>query len=94
MGVKPRIIEYLKTPPSINKLKTLLSQLGFTEPSQLMRSNETIYQTLNLSDSSLSDDILLQAMHDNPILIERPIVVVDNHVQLGGPPEQVKKLFK
>lgn len=94
MGVKPRIIEYLKTPPSINNLKTLLSQLGFTEPRQLMRSNETIYQTLNLSDSSLSDDILLQAMHDNPILIERPIVVVDNHAQLGRPPEQVKKLFK
>ncbi|HGJ5857309.1 arsenate reductase (glutaredoxin) [Arsenophonus nasoniae] len=94
MGVKPRIIEYLKTPPSTNSLKTLLLQLGFTEPRQLMRRNETIYQTLNLSDHSLSDDMLLQAMHDNPILIERPIVVVNGHAQLGRPPELVKKLFK
>lgn len=94
MGIKPHIVEYLKIPPSINKLKILISQLGFTEPRQLMRSNETIYHTLNLSDRSLSDDILLQAMHDNPILIERPIVIVNGHAQLGRPPERVKKLFK
>ncbi|HGJ5891421.1 MULTISPECIES: arsenate reductase (glutaredoxin) [Arsenophonus] len=94
MGIKPRIIEYLKTPPTIDSLKTLLSQLGFTDPRQLMRSNETVYQTLNLSDRALSDEMLLQAMHANPILIERPIVVVNGHAQLGRPPELVKKLFK
>ncbi|MFV9997651.1 MAG: arsenate reductase (glutaredoxin) [Arsenophonus endosymbiont of Dermacentor nuttalli] len=94
MGIKPHIVEYLKTPPSPNSLKTLLSQLGFTEPRQLIRTNETIYQRLNLSDRSLSDEMLFQAMHDNPILIERPIVIVNNQARLGRPPEKVKNLFK
>lgn len=87
-NIQPEVIEYLKTPPTAAELKTILSQLGISAR-DLLRKGEDSYKELNLADKSLSDDALIQAMCDNPKLIERPIVIVDGKAKLGRPPEAV-----
>jgi len=91
-GIEPEIIEYLKTPPSAARLKELLAMLDLS-PRELMRKGEEPYKTLGLRDAGLDDDTLVAAMVDNPILIERPIVVTDGKARLGRPPEQVLELL-
>lgn len=91
-GVEPQIIEYLKIPPSAARLKELLSMLGMS-PRELMRKGEAPYKDLGLADESMDDDALINAMVDNPILIERAIVVAGNKAQLGRPPENIIKLL-
>jgi arsenate reductase (glutaredoxin) len=93
-GIHPQMVLYLDTPPSVEKLKTLLQQLGFSDARQLMRTNEDLYKMLNLSDEALTQDKLLQAMHDHPKLIERPIVVYHGKACIGRPPEQVLEILK
>jgi arsenate reductase (glutaredoxin) len=87
-GITPTVIEYLKTPPTVDTLKAILSQLGMA-PRELMRKKEDIYAELNLDNPSLSDDALINAMIKHPILIERPIVLANGKAALGRPPEQV-----
>jgi arsenate reductase len=87
-GIQPRIIEYLKTPPSAAELKALLAQLRL-KPRELMRKKEAVYAELGLDDPKLTDDALIKAMVANPILIERPIVVNGSKAALGRPPEAV-----
>lgn len=87
-GVEPQIIEYLKTPPSASRLKELLAMLDMS-PRDLMRKGEDPYKELGLSDTAKDDAALVAAMVDNPILIERPIVVTGGKARLGRPPEQV-----
>ncbi|MDX7018701.1 ArsC/Spx/MgsR family protein, partial [Klebsiella aerogenes] len=84
----PDVIHYLDTPPSVDELKALLKALDFDDARKLMRTKEEIYKTLKLADES-SQEALIQAMHNHPKLIERPIVVVGNKARLGRPPEQV-----
>ncbi len=92
-GVEPHIVEYLKEPPSATRLKHLLELLDMS-PRALMRRKEKSYKALELDNPDLSDDELIQAMTDNPALIERPIVVKnDQQAVLGRPPENVLKLL-
>ncbi|CFR07764.1 MULTISPECIES: arsenate reductase (glutaredoxin) [Yersinia] len=93
-GIKPHVVLYLETPPSVAALKTLLQQLGFTDARQLMRTKEELYKTLNLADAALTQDQLLQAMSDNPKLIERPIVVSHGKARIGRPPERVLEILQ
>ncbi|ELQ6021119.1 arsenate reductase (glutaredoxin) [Cronobacter turicensis] len=88
-GIEPDVVLYLETPPDAATIKTLLKQLGFSQARELMRTKEELYKTLDLADASLSEEALIQAMVDNPKLIERPIVVSDGKARLGRPPEQV-----
>ncbi|MCB5302608.1 arsenate reductase (glutaredoxin) [Yersinia bercovieri] len=88
-GIKPQVILYLDTPPSVATLKELLQQLGFSDARQLMRTKEECYKELNLADPSLTQEKLLQIMSENPKLIERPIVVYQGKARIGRPPEQV-----
>lgn len=92
MQIKPDVVLYLEKPPSVQDLKTLLTELDFDDARKLMRTKEEIYKTLKLADET-SQDALIQAMHENPKLIERPIVVVGKKARLGRPPEQIKALF-
>ena len=92
-NVKPEIIQYLDTPPSVEQLKTLYGQLGFSDVRKMMRTKEEIYKSLNLADPSLTDEQLFAAMAKNPKLIERPIVVSDGQARLGRPPEQVLEIL-
>ena len=90
--VQPNIVEYLVNPPDAATLQQLLSMLGLA-PRQLMRTKESAYQEAELDDASLSDEALVAAMIDNPILIERPIVVKGNQAIIGRPPENVLELL-
>ncbi len=87
-GFEPIIIEYLQNPPNQAELELVLQKLG-KSARELLRKTETIYKELGLKDLSLSDAVLLQAMLDNPKLIERPIVFANNKAALGRPPEAV-----
>ena len=91
-GVTPDIVEYLNTPPPASELGTILDKLGM-EPRDLMRKNEDPYKALNLADESLGRDALIKAMVDNPILIERPVVVNGGKYALGRPPENVLEIL-
>ncbi len=91
-GLDPEIIEYLKTPPSAAELKNILKMLEMT-PRELLRRGEDAYKQLGLDDESLSDDRLIAAMVENPVLIERPIVVHEGRAAIGRPPENVLDLF-
>ncbi|MBI3311377.1 arsenate reductase (glutaredoxin) [Serratia quinivorans] len=92
-GVTPDVVLYLETPPSVDQLKTLLKELGFGSARELMRKKEDLYKELKLADESLSETQLLQAMVDNPKLIERPIVVKGSKARIGRPPEQVLEIL-
>ncbi|QIQ20985.1 arsenate reductase (glutaredoxin) [Zophobihabitans entericus] len=92
-GIEPEIILYLETTPTIDELKTLLKQLKFSSARELMRTKEELYQELGLGNQSLTEAQLIQAMADNPKLIERPIVVVGQKARLGRPPEQVLEIL-
>ena len=87
-GITPEVTEYLNSPPSIDELKEILNLLSL-EPRELMRKHEAPYKELNLDDASLSRDALIQAMIDNPILIERPIVIHNGKATIGRPPEKI-----
>jgi len=89
-GVKPKVIEYLKTPPSAAELKRLLKMLGKT-PRELMRTKEA--REAGLNKAGLTDSALIAAMVKNPIVIERPIVVNGSHAALGRPPEAVLEIL-
>jgi arsenate reductase len=91
-GVKPKVIEYLKTPPTAAELKRLLKKLRMS-PRELMRKKEDVYAKLRLGNAGLSDDALIKAMVANPVLIERPIVVNGSKAALGRPPEAVASIL-
>jgi len=91
-GKNPEIIEYLNNPPTADKLREILSLLEMS-PRDLMRKKEDEYKELGLAKSDLSDEELIDYMVKNPILIERPIVVVDGKAALGRPPEQVLNIL-
>ena len=87
-GIEPEIIEYLKTPPSKSTLKDLIARAGLTVRAAL-REKGTPYADLGLGDPSLSDEQLLDAMLEHPILINRPLVVTPLGVRLCRPSEVV-----
>jgi len=87
-GIKPTVIEYLKTPPTAKKLKEILTQLGFT-PRDLMRKKEATYAEYKLDNPALSHDDLIGFMVKHPVPIERPIVLANGKAAIGRPPEQV-----
>jgi arsenate reductase (glutaredoxin) len=91
-GIEPEIIEYLSSPPDAATLGRILGKLGL-EPRELMRRKEAPYKELGLGDEGMSRDALIQAMADNPILIERPIVLSGEKAALGRPPEQVLEIL-
>ncbi len=91
-NIEPEVIEYLKTPPSRKTLSDILDMLGL-EPRALIRKNEAVYQEKNLGDPGLSRDDLIDAMIDDPILIERPIVINESRAALGRPPENILEII-
>ncbi len=87
-GVNATVIEYLNTPPDFAELTEVLDLLEI-EPRELMRQHEAPYKEHSLSNPELSREQLIQAMIDNPILIERPIIINGNKATIGRPPEKV-----
>lgn len=91
-GETPEVIEYLKTPPSRERLVALLAAMAIP-PRQLLRQKGTPYDALGLADLSLSDDQLIDAMMAHPLLINRPIVETPRGTRLCRPSETVVELL-
>jgi arsenate reductase len=91
-GVEPQIIEYLKTPPSREKLLELIEAMGI-RVRDLLREKGTPYDELGLDNPNLTDEQLIEQMLAHPILINRPIVVTDKGLKLCRPSETVLPLL-
>ena len=91
-GIEPRVVEYLKTPPSREELLDLLRRMEMT-PRQLLRRRGTPYGELGLDDPARSDEALIDAILAHPILMERPVVVGPRGVRLCRPPERVQDVL-
>lgn len=91
-GIEPHVIEYLKTPPSRAMLESLVARAGIS-PRDLLREKGTPFAELGLSDPALTDEQLVDAMMDHPILINRPLVASPLGVKLCRPSEEVLDLI-
>ena len=90
-GVEPLIVEYLKAPPTAAELKAIVGKLG-VQPEQLVRKGEEIYKS-KYAGRTLTDAQWIEAMVNDPILIERPIVIAGRRAAIGRPPESVLPLL-
>ena len=92
-GENPEVIEYLKTPPSRDYLVVLLAKMSIS-PRELLRSKEPVNDELGLDNPEVSDDQIIDAMINHPILINRPIVVTNKGAALCRPSERVFELLE
>jgi arsenate reductase (glutaredoxin) len=91
-GVEPRVVDYVRTPPSGSEIEAVLKELRM-KPRQLLRRRGTPYDELGLDDPARSDAELIAAMAAHPILIERPVVRSKKGTRLCRPPERVKEIL-
>jgi arsenate reductase len=91
-GAEPTVVEYLKAPPTREKLKELVAALGISVR-ELLREKGTPYKELGLDAPNWTDDELLDLMIANPILINRPIVVTPKGTKLCRPSEAVLEIL-
>lgn len=89
-GLEPTVVEYLKTPPSRDALLGMIRDAGIDVRSAV-RKRESLYTELNLADAT--DDQLLDAMVEHPILIERPFVVTPKGTRLARPVDTVREIL-
>ncbi|WP_411819256.1 arsenate reductase (glutaredoxin) [Hyphococcus formosus] len=87
-GVTPKVVRYLENPPSKTELKSIVKSLGVKSAREVMRVKEAPYTELDLKNVT-AESALIDAMVENPILIERPIVVNGDKAAIGRPPESV-----
>lgn len=90
-GLAAEVVEYLKTPPSREELRALLNKLGM-KPSEIVRSGEAVFKE-RYAGRTLTEEEWLDALVENPVLIERPIVVSGDKAVVARPPEKVLELF-
>ena len=91
-GDEPWVVEYLKTPPSRDELKRLYGRAGIS-PREGLRAKEPLAAELGLTRPDVSDDEILDAMVEHPILIERPLVETDKGVRLCRPQDRVREIL-
>jgi len=91
-GCHVRIHEYLKVPPSRDELKRLYERAGIS-PRDGLRAKEPLAEELGLRRPDVTDDEVLDAMVEHPVLIERPIVETDKGVRLCRPQEKVREIL-
>jgi arsenate reductase len=91
-GEEPRVIEYLKTPPTREELAELIRRMGL-RPRDLLRRKGAPYEALGLDDPKFTDEALIDLMIEQPILINRPIVVTPLGVKLCRPSETVLEIL-
>jgi arsenate reductase (glutaredoxin) len=92
-GTEPTIVEYLQDPPSRERLVQLMRDAGLS-PRDLLRQKGTPYADLGLADLALSDDQLIDAMVEHPLLINRPLVETPRGVRLCRPSEAVLEVLE
>jgi arsenate reductase (glutaredoxin) len=91
-GIEPMVIEYLKTPPSIDTLKALIAAMGISVR-EVLREKGTPYVELDLGNAKWTDEQLLDHILSHPILMNRPIVVTPKGTRLCRPSEEVLDLL-
>jgi arsenate reductase (glutaredoxin) len=91
-GIEPNVIEYLKTPPSRQRLEELVTAMGISARA-LLREKGTPYAELGLADPKWSDDELLDFMVQHPILMNRPVVATSLGIKLCRPSEAVLEIL-
>lgn len=90
-GLEPRVIEYLKTPPSRATVVELLQKMKM-KPRELLRPPTALHAELGLDNPGLSDDAILDAIEAHPILMERPIVTSPRGVRVCRPAERLNEI--
>jgi arsenate reductase len=90
--IEPSIVEYLKTPPSTAEIEQALDLLG-VDARGLIRDNEDSYKHLHADEPKLSRRQLVELMHANPELIQRPVVFAKGKARIGRPPEAVLEIL-
>ena len=91
-GADVTVIEYLKTPPSKAELKRLYDRAGIS-PREGLRAKEQLAKDLDLVEGPVSGDAILEAMVENPVLIDRPIVETEKGVRLCRPQDKVREIL-
>jgi arsenate reductase len=91
-GIEPEVVEYAKTPPSRAQLRAVLKETGLTAR-ELLRRRGSHYGELGLDDSALSEEQLIDAMAEHPLLIERPVVRTPKGTRLCRPAQRVLEVL-
>jgi arsenate reductase len=91
-GVEPRIVEYVKNPPTPADIRAVLKEAGL-KPRELLRRRGTPYDELGLDDAAISNAELIAAMAKHPILIERPVVRTARGTRLCRPVERLNEIL-
>ena len=92
MGAVPEVKLYLDEEVTNNELNSIVHMLGI-KPRELLRKSEEEYETYNLNDNKLGDEEIIKIMIENPILIQRPIVLTNKSATIGRPPENILKIL-
>lgn len=90
-GLDAEVVRYLDQPPTMADLRRLMELLGLDDPRLMMRTGEPVYAELGLAERE--GDALLRAITEHPILLERPIFVVDDRAVIARPPERLLELL-
>ena len=91
-GADVTVVQYLKAPPSKDELRSVYQRAGLS-PREGLRAKESLARDLDLVNGAVSDDAILDAMVENPILIERPIVETEKGVRLCRPQDRVREIL-
>lgn len=91
-GAEVEVIEYLKATPSKDELRRLYERAGIA-PSEGLRAKESLAEDLDLTAGRVSEEAILDAMIENPILIERPLVETEKGVRLCRPQDRVREIL-
>ena len=91
-GAEVTVVDYLRAPPSREELKRLYDRAGIS-PREGLRTKENLAEELGLNRADVTDDKILDAMMEHPILIQRPLVETDKGVRLCRPQEEVHQLL-
>ena len=92
-NIEVEVIKYLDTKPTFQELQSVLKMLGFSSAREWMRTKEDIYKELELKDET-DEDKLLQAMVENPKLIERPVLIKGDRAIIGRPTSIIADFLK
>ena len=87
-GIEPHVREYLKTPPDAGEIRALAGMLRLDSVRLLMRTQEAAYKQRGLKEET-DEDALIQAMVEEPKLIERPVLINGAQAAIGRPPERI-----
>jgi len=89
-GHQPRLVEYLKTPPSVQEIDAACKKAGLP-PQELARKKEPLYE--GFAKMGLDRAGWLKVLHENPVLIERPVVITKDRAIIARPPERLADLL-